>query len=75
VWIPTVSLQKRNPGNIHRVALLLLVARQVALAQQVHVLNNGTQIQGRYDGGNAQTVSFIDEEGNRHKFNMLKFRA
>jgi hypothetical protein len=32
-----------------------------AVSQQVLVLNSGTRIEGRYDGGNTDNVWFIDE--------------
>ncbi|MCU1236913.1 MAG: hypothetical protein JWP63_4880 [Candidatus Solibacter sp.] len=57
------------------ILLLLVFAGQLAFAQQVLVLNTGTRIQGRYDGGNAETVWFIDEHGNRHKFNISEIQT
>lgn len=41
-----------------------------APAQQTLVLNGGQVMNGRYDGGSADTVFFIDEHGNRHRFNI-----
>ena len=61
--------------NFHRIALLLLAAANLAFSQQVLVLNSGTRIEGRYDGGNADNVWFIDEHGNRHRFNISEIRA
>lgn len=57
------------------IAVLLPVFIGTALAQQVLVLNNGTRIEGRYDGGNADTVSFIDEHGNRHKLPISEVQS
>jgi hypothetical protein len=52
-------------------ALLLgLFGAAPAVAQQTVVLNGGQVMQGRYDGGNADTIFFIDEHGNRHRFNI-----
>ena len=50
----------------YRVAVLILIAGSLAFAQQVLLLTNGTQLQGRYAGGNAGTVEFLDQQGGRH---------
>ncbi len=60
--------------NIHRITLLLLVG-VAGFAQQVLVLNSGTRLEGRFDGGNADTIRFIDEHGNRHKFNISEIQS
>jgi hypothetical protein len=62
-------------AKIQHLTLLLLIAGNLALAQQVVVLNNGTRLQGRYDGGNADTLLFIDEHGSRHKFNIAEIQS
>lgn len=41
-----------------------------AIAQQTLVLNNGQTLHGRYDGGGPDSINFIDERGNRHRFNI-----
>ncbi len=61
--------------TLFRVVLLLLIAVKAAIAQQVVILNTGTQIEGRYDGGNSDTVNFIDEYGNRHKFKIDEIQS
>jgi hypothetical protein len=60
---------------IDRVALLMLVAGNLGLAQQALNLNSGIRLQGRYDGGTADTVRFIDEHGVRHKFNISEIQS
>jgi hypothetical protein len=62
-------------GNIHRLSILLLVTGGLAFSQHVLVLNGGTQIHGRFDGGNADNVSFLDEHGHRHKFNISEIQS
>jgi hypothetical protein len=61
-------------STIHRLMLLLLIAINLATAH-VLVLNSGTQLEGRYVGGNADTVMFIDDHGNRHKFNISEIQS
>jgi hypothetical protein len=56
-------------------AILFLLTGNLALAQQLLILNGGTRMPGRYDGGNADTVNFIDEHGNRHKFNISEIQT
>ena len=58
-----------------RVILLLLAATAIASSQQVLVLTSGTQLEGRYDGGKPDTVYFIDEQGNRHKFSTYEIQS
>ncbi len=62
-------------SRIYRTALLILIAGHLALAQQMIILNNGTRIQGRYDGGNADTVYLIDDHGHRHKIKIDEIQA
>lgn len=45
-----------------------------AAAQQTLVLNTGQTLHGRYDGGNSDTINFIDEHGNRHSFSLAEVR-
>lgn len=59
--------------KIWQTALLLLGT--IASAQQLLILNGGTQIRGRYDGGKADTISFIDEHGRLHKFNISEVQS
>lgn len=61
--------------RIERVILLLLAATAVASSQQVLVLTSGTQLEGRYDGGKPDTVYFIDERGDRHKFHIYEIQS
>ena len=41
-----------------------------ATAQQTLILNGGQVLHGRYDGGNADSINFIDEHGDRHRFGI-----
>jgi hypothetical protein len=56
-------------------AILLVTSAAAGLSQQVLILNSGTQIRGRYDGGSADSVSFIDEHGARHRFNIAQIQS
>lgn len=58
-----------------RLVLLLLTTAAVARPQQVLTLTTGTRLEGRYDGGKADTVYFIDEHGNRHKFSIYEIQS
>ena len=62
-------------NGIYVVAALSLVAVGGAFGQQTVVLNDGTRIQGRYDGGSSDKVLFIDEGGNSHRFNTSDIQA
>jgi hypothetical protein len=62
-------------NGLYVVAALSLVAAGGAFGQQTVVLNDGTRIQGRYDGGSSDKVSFIDEGGNSHRFNTSDIQA
>jgi hypothetical protein len=61
--------------NIISLTLLLAAPGSYAHGQQLLTLNSGTQIEGRYDGGNAETVWFLDEHANRHKFNVAEIQS
>lgn len=65
----------RVNSKIQLIVVLLLAMGNIAVAQQILVLNGGTQLHGRYDGGNADTILFIDEHGNRHKFNISEVQS
>ncbi len=62
-------------NQVLRQALSVLLFGVAAFGQQALILNSGTRIPGRYDGGNADTVSFIDEHGNRHKFTIDEIQS
>jgi hypothetical protein len=47
---------------------LLLMAGSIGSAQQVLILTSGVQIQGKYAGGDANTVDFLDQHGDRHSY-------
>lgn len=51
---------------------ILFCGANLAIAQQTLVLNNGQILHGRYDGGNPNTVNFIDEHGDHHRFNITE---
>jgi hypothetical protein len=57
-------------SKIYRAAVLLMIAGSLAFSQQVLLLTTGTQLQGRYDGGDAKTIKFIDLQGGKHKVNI-----
>jgi hypothetical protein len=61
--------------KIYRASILLLIAGSLALAQQVLTLNTGTQLQGRYVGGDSNTIKFIDQQGSRHKINISQIQS
>ena len=56
-------------------AVLVMAGAAATFAQQTLILNSGARIPGRYDGGKADTVYFIDEHGNRHKFNLDEIQS
>jgi hypothetical protein len=62
-------------NRVFRVMVLSLTIVATALAQHVVILTAGAQIHGRYEGGNADTVSFLDEHGDRHKFNSAEIQS
>jgi hypothetical protein len=47
----------------------------VALPQHTLILNSGTRLEGRYEGGNSETLTFIDQHANRHKFNIVDIQS
>jgi hypothetical protein len=61
--------------KIHRAAALLLLAGSAAFAQQVLILTTGAQVQGRYVGGDADNIKFLDQQGSRHKFPISQVQS
>ena len=61
--------------KIYRASILLLIAGSMAFAQQVLTLTTGTQLQGRYVGGDANTIKFLDQQGSRHKINISQIQS
>src|SRR5690242_18193963 len=61
--------------KIPHIAVLFAFAGATALAQQVLVLTNGDQIHGRYAGGSSDTVRFVDERGNEHRFRIDEIQS
>jgi hypothetical protein len=61
--------------KIYRASILLLIAGSLAFAQQVLMLTTGTQLQGRYVGGNENTVKFLDQQGSVHKINISQIQS
>lgn len=51
-----------------------LLGAAPAVAQQTLILKGGQVMHGRYDGGNADTIFFIDEHGNRNRFNVSEIQ-
>ena len=39
------------------------------------MLTNGDQIHGRYAGGSSDTVRFVDERGNEHRFRINEIQS
>ncbi len=64
------NAREMNMAKIYRAVVLMMIAGSLAFSQQVLLLTTGTQLQGRYDGGDSNTVKFIDQQGGRHKFNI-----
>ncbi len=62
-------------AKIHQVALTLLLPFSFAVAQQTITLNDGTQYQGRYAGGTADLISFVDQQGIRHRFGVNQVQS
>ncbi len=62
-------------AKIHQVALTLLLPFTFAAAQQTITLNDGTQYQGRFAGGTADLVSFVDQQGIRHRFGVNQIQS
>jgi hypothetical protein len=61
--------------KIYRAAVLLLIAGSLAFGQQILLLTSGAQLQGRYAGGKADNIEFIDQQGARHKFNISQIQS
>lgn len=61
-------------SKISFLTAILLFGGNLAIAQQTLVTNGGQILHGRYDGGNADTVFFIDEHGNRRRFNISEIQ-
>jgi hypothetical protein len=61
--------------SILRANIASLIAVTTMAAQHVVILNSGVQIPGRYEGGNADTVTFLDEHGDRHKFKIAEIQS
>jgi hypothetical protein len=61
--------------KIYRASIILLIAGSLALAQQVLTLTTGTQLQGRYVGGDSNTIKFMDQQGSRHKINISQIQS
>ena len=68
-------MQNVTMQRIYRAAVLLLIAGSLALAQQVLTLTSGAQLQGRYAGGKANTIEFIDQQGSRHKIDISQIQS
>ena len=62
-------------AKIYQVALTLLLPFSFAIAQQTITLNDGTQFQGRYAGGTADLITFVDQQGIRHRFGVNQVQA
>jgi hypothetical protein len=60
---------------ILRIAVVLLITSAAGLSQHTLTLNSGTRIEGRYEGGNADNLTFIDQHGSRHKFSIAEVQS
>ena len=54
---------------------LFLLSASLALPQQTLILNDGDQLHGRFQGGNSSSITFIDEHGNSHRFNLSEVQS
>jgi hypothetical protein len=61
--------------NFVFLAVLVTASQSASRAQQLLVLNSGIEREGRYDGGNADTVWFIDDHAGRHRFNITEIQS
>jgi hypothetical protein len=59
-------------AKIQSIAALVPASAVISWGQQTLILINGTEIQGRYDGGNADHIAFIDQQGNAHRFSIAE---
>ncbi len=57
-------------NKILQTSVLLVVAGTMALAQHIVILKDGLQFQGRFQGGNEDSITFLDDHGNRHKLKI-----
>lgn len=55
--------------------VIATASQPASRAQQLLVLNSGIEMEGRYDGGNADTVWFIDDHAARHRFNISEIQS
>jgi hypothetical protein len=62
-------------SKIYRAWFLLLIAGSLSFAQQIVTLTSGTQLQGRFVGGNANAIEFIDQQGSKHKINISQIQS
>jgi hypothetical protein len=62
-------------NRLFQLGALSLIAGASLFAQQVLVLNNGNRINGRYEGGNSQTIRFVDERGNQREYGISDVQA
>lgn len=62
-------------AKIHQLVLAALLPFSFAAAQQTITLNDGTQYQGRFNGGSPEAVTFIDQDGVRHRFPVNQIQS
>ena len=62
-------------AKIYQVALTLLLPLSYAAAQQTITLNDGTQFQGHFDGGTRDLITFVDQQGIRHRFGVAQIQT
>jgi hypothetical protein len=61
--------------NFVFLVVLATASQSASRTQQLLVLNSGLEMEGRYDGGNADTVWFIDVHAGRHRFNITEIQS
>ena len=62
-------------AKIHKAAMILLLPISIAFAQQTITLNDGTQFRGRFVSGSENLITFVDQNGERHRFNVNEVRT
>jgi hypothetical protein len=65
----------RGHPELRFLAVLVAALQSASLAKPLLVLNSGIEMEGRYDGGNADTVCFIDDHAGRYRFNITEIQS
>ena len=62
-------------AKIYQASLALLVFCSLAVAQQTLMLNDGTQYRGHFAGGTQDTITFVDQNGYNHRFDVDQIQS